>query len=201
MEEQSRLAFLAANYSDMRGLRFAPFWALMVALPWIERTSWDATAASGLAWLTAWVSVCIVWYWRLNVYYAGHFGRVEKKPVKLQSPVVILVTLLVVALVVRVLWTNPAVATRNPGIFLFLIPLNMLRNAFAPHNVAIRRFSYLAGGILLISVLLPALVGRGNSSFHWIQFSIFGAVTLALDLLDHLLLLRTFPPNLQETNA
>lgn len=198
MDEQARVTFLTANYPNLRDLRLAPLWLFFMATPWDDEIPWDTSPRSGLLRQVVALAVFVAWYGLLNRYYDRHFGRIEKKCVRVRNLSLSRTAALLAAQCVCLVWI---LHLQSGEKILLLIPLFLVLRGFSPHNIGPRRLYYIAASIVLLAVLVPALISASPGHPFFYRFDLFflAAIMLALGILDHVLLVRAFRPELRET--
>jgi hypothetical protein len=200
MNDDVRLKFLAANYYNLRNLRLAPLYALIIAGPWLDRI--DMFHMSDKIWLTytgAGLGVCIAWSWGLGAYYKHRYGQVEMDPMASRDPkfwkkranLGLLLSLANVICYLAIL------KTRHPRGFFDLVASLLYVALFAgltTSNIALRRSYYIAANtsllLIQLAVIIPSSPGHSFLSEYLVSF--FGAFMLVVAVLDHFLLTWTF---------
>jgi hypothetical protein len=193
MNAQERLIFLARNYNRLQNLRLAPFCILLIASPWTDLSRVGIRASSAA------LCICFAWYWLLKKYYRRRYGRIERKPIGPRD----LPYFLTVLIAVLAYFLMRRLGSASESVLLIVPAGFILAEGLAPHNIVLRRTYYLmAGGVFLLT-LLPDIFRRmpGHQFFHAYDLSILGAVLLILAILDHILLIRSFPHPQREIYA
>jgi hypothetical protein len=200
MDERNRLTFLAANYDNLRNLRFAPVYVLLIADPWIERLDWyhisDRTffGRVGVA-----LGTYVVWLSLMNAYYKRLCGHAESRPgqpTKSSWKDAAIVYIFFLPVSVSICLCVVLFTQHPPGMFAFLPFLLLLATTkgLLPSNVEMRRSYYLAADALALLIALALMIRRmpGHSFLYTYDETFFGIIMLVIATLDHVLLIRTF---------
>jgi hypothetical protein len=189
MVDQSRLAYLTANYNEMLNLRFAPFYLLMILSPWtnVQRVGLGSVLGAFL--------IGTAWFLLLRRYYENHFGQVKSTSIRdlsnrSASTLVWVGLVILVYLVVHLRYEHADTTV------LLLCSFLMIQRGIAFSGFPIRGGYYVGGAIVTLTPVLAALIPGtpGRAFFQAYDLTLLGCVWMTLAILDHVLLLQFLRP-------
>jgi hypothetical protein len=184
----ARSAFLAAHFDDLQGLRWVPLWALFLLTPLLY-TLRKGIGHSVLLWSLPAVIVAwwfwIRWHSRFSI---SRFGAVEAKS---SRAFIAVFAIPAIYSIVCIGLFGPGWMHHNNSCLALFCVCWLAAPIVSPKNPVTRRVYYAAGLVVTIGLFVYALAGAA-SAWWPTSTALLGAVLLAVSLLDHWLLLRTF---------
>jgi drug/metabolite transporter (DMT)-like permease len=201
MDSPDRIRSITKQYCSLQGLRFTPFWLILVLRPWGDVLPNHRPTFIRDYLTMAMFLFSVIWIWLSGRYYRRRFGRVESKPQPWWA------WLFAVAFIAAyfVCWFADE---KNPPVSFVAVWWGCLLGVQALYFVSLgaRRFYYGVAAVCMLALaLLPSTgwitASRMFSAYHPSASFILGLVMTALGVLDHFQLVRMFEHPLESTNA
>jgi hypothetical protein len=190
MDKSSQLTFLARHFNDMRGLRLAPVFVLPM-LPWTRPRVWVVVLT---------VVFCALWFWLWQRHYKQRYGHIVSA-YRPSGSRIATILLILPAIAVFVYYAIIRGQLLMPGFWGLYLAAYTGREAIDSVNLQYRRLYYAAGTLFLAGSSVLTLLIHGSDVYHRFFLPSICITLLALSLLDHWLLVRTFAQVSRAENA
>lgn len=199
MQDVRRVQYVTQHYNQLQGLKYVPLGVYFILLGLDEpgRFPWLEESFIGRTW-TVWGLVVVgVLYWLIKQYYDERYGRVNRSPAdqrREEREGWVLVGLFLAAFLADVFLGLPvslsAFVFGGNYLYLALVRAQRFRRHYAVFGLLFAALGLLP---LFLDIRPYDIVLGGN------LFTLAGGVLITgIGLLDHLLLVRTFQPVVEE---